>query len=94
MTSATRMNQLVEETGGDPFLLGKKLGVPWQPGTQLVRMDVSNPLLFDPRLPSAPMTGVNSSFVPGGFTIGGVPEIVTGQLPWYQVWATPVVPVQ
>ena len=90
MTSATRMNQLIEETGGDPVLLGQKLGVQWEPGTQLIRMDASNPLLFNPRLPNASMIGANPSFIPGGFTIGGVPEIVTDQLPWQEVWATPV----
>jgi hypothetical protein len=94
MTSAARMNQLIEETGGDPVLLGQKLGVKWEPGVQLIRMDVSNPLLFNPRLPSAPMIGANASFVPGGMTVGGVPEIVTDQLPWHEVWATPVAPAK
>jgi hypothetical protein len=94
MTSAARMNQLMEETGGDPVLLGEKLGVSWMPGTQLVRMDVSDPLMFNPRLPNASMAGAGPLFTPGGITAGGVPEIVTDQLPWYQVWATPVVPVQ
>ena len=94
MTSAARMNLLIEETGGDPVLLGQKLGVPWQPGTQLIRMDVSNPLLFNPRLPSASMAGANSFFVPGGSTVGGVPEIVTDQLPWQEVWATPITSIK
>lgn len=51
-----------------------------------------NPL--EETLPSASMAGAGPLFTPGGFTAGGVPEIVTDQLPWYQVWATPVVPVK
>ena len=92
MTSATRMNQLMEETAGDPVLLGQALGRQWAPGTQLIRMDVSDPLAFNPRIPNASMSGAGPLFRPGGLTSGGVPEVVTDQLPWFQVWATPVIP--
>jgi RHS repeat-associated protein len=91
MTSATRMNQLIQETGGNPALLGQRLGVSsWGPGTNLLRMDVTNPMLFNPRMPTGSMSGANPLFRPGGFTSGGVPEIVTDPLPWQQVWSTPV----
>jgi hypothetical protein len=92
MNSARQMNQLIKETGGDPVLLGNKLGVKWTPDTQLIRMDVIDPLRFNARLPEASMSGANNLFKPGGLTSGGVPEFVTDPLPWQQVWSTPVIP--
>ena len=92
MTSATRMNHLIHLTGGDPVLLGKALGVEWQPGTQLIRMDVADPLLFNARMPEASMSGANSMCRKGGLTSGGRPEIATDPFPWQQVWFTPVLP--
>jgi hypothetical protein len=91
MTSARLMNRIIQETGGDPVLLGQKLGMPrWGPGTQLIRMDVTDPLSFNPRMPNASMSGANSLFRNGGLTSGGVPELVTDQLPSHQVWSMPL----
>jgi RHS repeat-associated protein len=92
MTSSVRMNQLIAQTGGGPVKLGKLLGVDWGPGTTLIRMDVSDPLLLNPPMPTSSMSGANSMFRLGGFTSGGVSEFVTDQLPGYQVWSSPVMP--
>ncbi len=91
MTSARRMNNLIYERGGDPVLLGKKLGVnKWKQETDLIRIDVLDPLSFNPRLPESSMGGANSLFRQGGVTSGGVLELVTDQLPSQNVWATPL----
>lgn len=91
MTTARQMNLLIHETGGNPVLMGERLGISsWGPDTRLIRMDVTDPLMFNPRSPLSTMTGANSLFRPGGFTSGDIPELVTDQLPWYQVWATPM----
>jgi hypothetical protein len=93
MTSAKQMNQLIYDTNGDPVTLGQKLGVDsWAADTKLIRMDVADPMSFNPRMPDATMSGANSRFVPGGATSGGVSEVVTDPIPASQVWTTPVVP--
>jgi RHS repeat-associated protein len=91
MTSAKNMNKLINKTGGDPVQLGQKLGIDnWTSNTKLIRMDVVDPLNYNPRMPSASMNGSNNLFKPGGLTSGGVPEIATDLLPSSQVWATPI----
>ena len=93
MTSARQMNSLIHEVRGNPVLLGERMSVStWGQDTQLIRMDIIDPLKFNPRMPTSTMSGANSKFRPGGITSGGVPEIATDQLPWNQVWATPVRP--
>ena len=54
-------------------------------------MDVSDPLWFNPRAVDASYAGANAAFVPGGATVGGVPEILTDPLPDSHVVMTPVV---
>jgi len=91
MTSASEMNKIVVETGGDSVQMAQRLGLQnITPETVLIRMDVTDPLKFNPRMPTSSMSGANPLFVPGGKTIGGVPEIVTDPLPYQQVWATPI----
>ncbi|MCL4207914.1 MAG: hypothetical protein KJ000_35965 [Pirellulaceae bacterium] len=93
MTSASEMNRVIHETGGDPVQIAQRLGLQnITPDTALIRMDVTDPLKFNPRMPSASMSGANPLFRPGGKTIGGVPEVVTDPLPAQQVWATPIIP--
>jgi hypothetical protein len=93
MTSASEMNKIIAETGGDPVKMAQRLGLQnITPETVLIRMDVTDPLKFNARMPSASMSGANPLFRTGGKTIGGVPEIVTDPLPCEQVWATTVKP--
>jgi len=91
ITSAAHMNHAIDTTGGDPVLLGELLGIPsWSADTSLVRIDVLDPLNYNPRLPSSTLSGANPLYVPGGLTSGGVPEVVIDQVPASQIWATPV----
>lgn len=91
MTSSRELNDLLLDVGDDPIALGKRLGVEgWTENTKLIRIDVLDPLRFNPRLPDQSMTGANSLFLPGGKTIGGVSEIVTDPIPAASVWATPL----
>lgn len=93
MTSASEMNRIIAETGGDPVKMAQRLGLQnISAETVLIRMDVTDPLKFNPRMPSASMSGANKLFRPGGKTIGGIPEIVTDPLPCDQVWATQITP--
>ena len=54
----------------------------------------SNPLRYNPRLPTASTAGANDLFVPGGKTIGGMPEIATDLLPASEVAARPVAQIR
>ena len=91
MTSARQMSQVIYDVGTDPVALGERLGVSgWTANTRLIRMDVADPLSFNPRLPNGSMSGANTLFRPGGATVGGLSEIATDPLPASQVWATPL----
>ncbi len=93
LTSARQMNELIDATGGDPALLGEKLGVSsWSSDTPLVRIDIPDPLSFNPRLPDSALSGANTLFEPGGLTSGGAPEVAIDPVPGSQIWATPLRP--
>ena len=92
MTSSTQMNNLIAETGGDTTLLANRLGTTWGVSESLVRMDVSDPLWFNPQLPTSTTAGANSLFRSGGATVGEVSEVVTDLLPASHVYATRVTP--
>ena len=47
-----------------------------------------NPLLHDARLPSGLNSGANSQFQWGGYTSGGMPEIITNPIPKSDIRAT------
>jgi hypothetical protein len=91
MISSLRMNELLIETGENTAMLAERLGAKWAADAKLIRIDVTDPLKYNPRLPVSNMSGVNSLFVPGGKTIGGVPEITTDMLPQSEIWTTPVI---
>jgi len=66
---------------GDVAGLNKSLGVDWKPGDKIYRVDIPNPLGHNPRLPTGKESGANTHFEPGGYTSGGLPEIVTNPVP-------------
>jgi len=90
MTSSREINRVLASAAGDVEKINKMLGTDFEPGERLIRIDVNNPLDYNPRLPDSSLSGANAHFVPGGMTSGGVPEIVTDPLPAGSVWATPV----
>ena len=74
--------------GMDKSTIRKKLGIP--NGTKgwdgpLVRVDIPDPLSRNPRMASGMEEGANKLFKPGGYTSGGVQEIVTDPVPWSAV---------
>lgn len=66
-----------------------KLGIPQNQWNEpLVRVDVMNPLLHKARLPSGLNSGANSQFQWGGYTSGGMPELITNPIPKTHIRAT------
>ena len=93
ITSSQQMNKIIAEANGDPVKIAERLGMMnWSKDTVVYRMDMSGPLWYNPRPPSANMSGANSWFIPGGSTIGGVPEAVINQVPKQEVWYIIITP--
>jgi RHS repeat-associated protein len=73
---------------GDNAAIRHALGIPdssaaWH--EPLVRIDIPDPLSHNPRMASGLETGANELFKPGGYTSGGVQEMVTDPIPWDKV---------
>jgi len=67
---------------GSLDFIKKELSIPenaWN--EELMRVDVHNPLLHNARFPSGFERGANELFKWGGYTKGGMPEIVVDQFP-------------
>jgi hypothetical protein len=74
--------------GLDKATIRKKLGIPdGSPGWDgpLVRVDIPDPLSRNPRMPTGLEQGANELYKPGGYTSGGVQEMVTDPVPWSAV---------
>ncbi len=77
VTTSEAMDRLLREADGDLDAVKRKLGIPPDAWNEpLVRVDVLNPLEHNARLPSGFEEGANSEFVWGGYTSGGMPEVV------------------
>lgn len=91
MTSAKQMNKVLHSANGDVSKINKALGTEFDPNEELIRIDVINPQMYNPRLPSDSMSGANGSYIPGGYTSGGIPELVIDQVPASQIYTTPLI---
>ncbi|HMV59283.1 MAG TPA: hypothetical protein PKD38_18975 [Nitrospira sp.] len=81
MTSRSAMGRLLSDSAGDVAVIMQRRGIPPDQWNEpLVRIDVMNPLLHYARLPSGLNSGANSRFQWGGFTSGGMPELVTNPI--------------
>ena len=66
---------LIAEAGGDMSKLERLLGLnPGDLGMNPVRIDIANPTGL--RMPSGNEKGANLKWIPGGYTNGGIPEMV------------------
>ena len=92
MISSKAANQIIHKAGGSTSKIAKSLGTEWTSGQKLMRVDVTNPLKYNVRLPKSGMSGANTKFIPGGKTSGKIPEVVTDPLPITEIWITPVKP--
>lgn len=84
-------DDLLKQAIGDNRIIKEELGIPanaWN--APLIRIDVTNPLLYDARLASGLESGANPQFRWGGYTSGGLPEVVVRQVPKSGVTATVV----
>ena len=75
------MDAAIAETTGEPVALGEKLGLEFEPGEKLYRVDIQDPLSMNPRVPNANLSGAGEKYLPGGKTSGGLPEFVIDQIP-------------
>lgn len=68
-------DDLIARARGDISELERLLGLdPGELGTNPVRIDIVNPSGL--RMPSGNEKGANSKWIPGGYTSGGIPEII------------------
>ena len=68
-------DDLIARARGDISKLERLLGLdPGELGTNPVRIDIVNPSGL--RMPSGNEKGANSKWIPGGYTSGGIPEII------------------
>ena len=68
-------DDLTARAGGDISELERLLGLdPGELGTNPVRIDIANPSGL--RIPSGNEKGANPKWIPGGYTSGGIPEII------------------
>ncbi len=67
---------------GNRETIKKALGIPESSWNEpLRRIDIQNPLLYNARFPTGLERGANSQFHWGGYTSGGVPELVIDPVP-------------
>ena len=88
MISSKAMDRVLLETNHDAIKLEELLGLSNLQGKKLYRIDVKNPLDYNPRLPHKGLSGANEHFIEGGHTKGGIPEIVTDTFPRSQIKIT------
>ena len=77
------MDNLLNEADGDLSFVEDELGIPsgsWN-NEELVRIDVLNPKLNNPRVPSGRENGANGLWIPGGLLSNGYSEIVLDAIP-------------
>jgi hypothetical protein len=81
-TTKEAIDQLIAESGGDLAKVKKRLGIePQYWNEPLWRVDIHNPLLHNARMPSGMEAGANPLFQWGGYTRGGMPEVVLDPVP-------------
>jgi RHS repeat-associated protein len=91
LTTRSAMDKLLARTGGKLDAIKQAIGIPADAWNEpLIRVDVGNPLQYNARFPSGLEQGANEYFRWGGYTAGGLPEIVTEQVPAVDTVATPL----
>jgi len=88
ITTRAAMDRLVAEAGGDLSVINKRLSANFK--GKLYRVDIQDPLLHNARLPTGLEQGANKSFKWGGYTKGGMPEVIVDPVPAGAFTATPL----
>lgn len=82
VSSHDGINEVLIKADGDPRAMEKMLGVPeFSLVDNPIRVDIDNTNGLGIRMPDTLTTGANGSYVPGGETIGGIPERVIYNCP-------------
>ncbi|MDO4305104.1 MAG: hypothetical protein Q4D94_14450, partial [Bacillota bacterium] len=77
-------DDVISRANGNISIIEKELGFPegyFSDGGGLVRIDTLNTSELNIRMPSGNETGANKLWIPGGKTVGGVPEAITNTIP-------------
>ncbi len=77
MTPRRAMDEVIRLARGSIAKLNQLLGTYFDDVDGLYRIDVLSPLRHNARIASGGESGANRRFLPGGFTSGGIPEVVT-----------------
>ena len=77
------MDGVIIEANGDISVIEKKLGYPMGAllNGKFTIVNVDNPKSYNMHIPSGNEHGANSEWIPGGFTSGGVPEVILEHVP-------------
>ncbi|MBE6052876.1 MAG: hypothetical protein E7212_03025 [Clostridium sartagoforme] len=77
------MDDIVREANGDISVIEKKLGYPSGSlaNGDFTIVNIENPKDYNMHIPSGNEHGANSEWIPGGFTSGGVPEVILEHVP-------------
>ncbi len=82
ITTRAAMDRLLNETAGNLGAVKRRLGIPDEYWNEpLYRVDIDYPLLHNSRLPAGWESGANELFRWGGYTSGGLPEVIIEQVP-------------
>lgn len=83
MTSLSKADDIVKLGGNSADIFAKRLGfdADLMRGQRFLKLDVDFTFSINPRLPSGLEGGANKYFKYGGFTSGGMPEIVIDRIP-------------
>lgn len=74
----------MKKANGKVSVVETELGIPpgeWSGQGGIVRVDVSDLNDYNPRIPYGSESGANELWNPGGYTSGGVKELVIDEIP-------------
>ena len=77
------MDDIIKEANGDISVIEKKLGYPngSLANGDFTIVNIKNPKYYNMHIPSGNEHGANSEWIPGGFTSGGIPEVILEHVP-------------
>jgi hypothetical protein len=90
ITTKSYMDAILSDAAGDITVVKQRLSIPERAWNEpLRRIDIDNPLLHNARMPSGLERGANEFFRWGGYTKGGMPEVVIDPVPTRGVTVSP-----
>lgn len=84
VSTTERIDDVLKKANGKVSVVETELGIPpgeWSGQGGIVRVDVSDLNDYNPRIPYGSESGANELWNPGGYTSGGVKELVIDEIP-------------